>query len=726
MKEQNTSDKNLQALYEIGVALSAEQNIDTLLEKIVTVARKTTRAEGCTFYLCNENRSHLDFAVFQNERFNLDDIEVGSECGWPSLPLFLEDGSENHLNASVHCALTGQSINIHDVYNEQGYNFSNTLHFDQKIPGYRSKSMLLVPLHDLQGELIGVLQLINCREKDNDTICPFPQEAVEMITNLASQASIALVNARLIVRFEKLTSLGVALSAEKNLKTLLEMIADTARKFTHAEGCTVYLCNKEKKNLEFAVIQNEKLDINLVLENKKGSWPPIPLYDENGKENHVNVSAHCALTCKTINISEVYNEKGFDFKGTREYDAVTGYRTQSMLVIPMTDHEDEIIGVLQLINARKGVSGKICDFIIEDIQVVRGLASLAAVAVRNVLLIQGTENLLKSFVKCIAVAIDEKSSYTAGHVQRVAELTELIVRKINETKTGPFADIHFDDEQIEEVIMAAWMHDVGKIAIPQYVADKATKLETIFDRIELIAHRIEIIRRDREILHLKQLLASNGVTDADQTSPQQDDDLTLMYRFLEKSNIGREYMPDDDIAEIEQIGNISLEVNGVRKKLLNEEDITCFSIRTGTLTDKEKEIIKHHVDVSIKMLESLPFLKKWQHVPQIAGMHHEKLNGSGYPNGLDGTRISFPARILAVADIFEALTAADRPYKKGKTLSEVSEILEMMVKDLLLDESLCDFLIHSGIVSEYAEKYLAEKQKDTFCWKGQKVEIKKN
>ena len=712
-------ETGLQDLCRVGVALSEEKDINKLLEMIASVARRYTNAEGCTLYLCNEEKGCLDFSVVQNERLALYQTGPDRESDWPSVPLYLADGSENHNNVSAHCALTGQTVHISDVYHEAGYDFRSTREFD-RAAGYRSCSMLLVPMQDKQGGVIGVLQLLNARSKTDAAIIDFPEEAVGMVKTLASQASVSVVNVRLLNRLKKFTSLGVALSAEKNIYTLLEMIATMARQYTRAEGCTVYLCNEARDILEFAVIQNEKLDISLKMDGEKREWPLISLYLADGRENHRNVSAHCVLTREIISIQDVYSEDGFDFSGTRELDAISNYRSKSMLLVPLTDHEDEVIGVLQLLNARRGISRHVSEFSEEDIELVSGLASQAAVAVSNVRLVKGMEKLLNSFVQCIAAAIDEKSPYTAGHIQRVAGLTEMLVRGINATRTGPFADVHFSEEQREEINLAAWMHDIGKITTPEYVVDKTTKLETIFDRIELVRLRVELLRKEREIAGLRagQIPASGPGREAGEDGP----DLDRIFQFIRRANIGGEFMRDEDLAEIARIASLRFELDGESTPLLNENEVECCSVRKGTLTEAERQIINHHVAVGISMLESLPFLKKWARVPEYAGMHHEKLDGSGYPRGKRGEEISLPARILAVADVFEALTASDRPYTVGRNLSEALRIMELMVKESHLDGAICDFLVESGIVSQYVEEFLADKQQGHYCWKSKKYQ----
>lgn len=716
MIKEKSSVQGVKELCRVGVALSCEKDIDKLLETIVSVARHFTNAEGCTLYLCNEEQGGLDFAVVQNERLHIYQTGHAKKSDWSSIPLYNEDGSENHSNASAHCALIGKSIAISDVYHEKGFDFSSTRSFD-KVAGYRSRSMLLIPMLDNHDDVIGVLQLLNARSEDSGEICDFNLDAAEVVKGLASQASVAVVNVRLVNRIKKYTRLGVALSAEKDIQTVLQMIAEMARRYSHAEGSTVYLCNEEKNVLNFAVIQNEKLNIYYSKEDEKKEWPSIELYSKDGLENHSNASAHCALTRKTINIADVYDGGEFDFSGTKEFDAHSNYRSQSMLLIPMKDHEDEVVGVLQLLNARKGISRKICSFSEEDIPMVQGLAAQAAVAVSNVRLVQDLENLLKAFIKSIAAAIDEKSPYTSGHIQRVAKLTEMLVDRINQTDTDYFADTQFSKDKVDEISIAAWMHDVGKIATPEYIVDKSTKLETVCDRLEIIRLRIELMKRDQEIQQLRAKLPSTAVQEIFEEENNKTD-FDEMYRFLCQINIGGEFMTEKDLLRLKDIAAMSYRINGELFPLLNRNEVGCCAIPRGTLTDEERLVINHHVVVSSMMLNQLPFPKKWRCVPEYAGMHHEKLNGGGYPNGYAGDDISLPARILAVADVFEALTAADRPYKVGKKLSEAMQIMKFMADTEHLDKHLCDFLVESGVVAEYAEGYLDKNQIDSYIWRG--------
>lgn len=539
-------------------------------------------------------------------------------------------------------------------------------------------------------------------------------------------ANVRIFAERQLSHIYELVRIGLGLSAEKQLDRLLEMIVREARRFTNADGGALYIRNDEREVLDFAIVQNDSMGVHMGGTGLPVSWSSVLLYLPDGSENHKNVSAHCALTGKAINIPDVYAAEGFDFQGTKDFDASTGYRSQSMLVIPMRDHEDEIIGVLQLINARERETGVVAPFPEEEVEMATALASEAAVAVTNMRLVRGLENLLNSFIQTIADAIDEKSPYTAGHILRVAAMTECLVEKINSATEGPFAEVSFSPAEMAEIRMAAWLHDIGKITTPEFVVDKATKLETVFDRIELVRSRVEILKRDREIRRLKNLLATGGgIPSADLPSDEVDhSDLDEYLRFLEAVNYGGENLSEESLGRIRKIAGVGLTIGGKPMPLLDTDEVKNLSIRQGTLTEDERKRVGNHVNMSIRMLEGLPFPKKLRRVPLYAGLHHEKLDGSGYPKGLAANDIPLPGRIMAVADIFEALTASDRPYKRGKRLSEAMQILEQMVHDRKLDGDLCDLLVESGLVVEYARESLADWQIDDFEWRGKRYSVR--
>jgi HD-GYP domain-containing protein (c-di-GMP phosphodiesterase class II) len=512
---------------------------------------------------------------------------------------------------------------------------------------------------------------------------------------------------------KKLTQIGVALSSEKNLDRLLEMIIDGAMLFTHADGGTLYIMSDDESSLQFAIVQTGSLNIHMGGTSGKITWPPVPLQNSDGTFNYANVSASAALSGEVVNIPDVYDAKGFNFEGTRHFDRNTGYRSQSMLVAPMRNHENTIIGVVQLINAQDPSTGKVVPFSPESQSITESLASQAAVALTNHRLIHELQTLLESFIKTIASAIDEKSPYTGGHVRRVAELTMIIARKINEVQHGPFAAVSFDENQMEELRLAAWLHDVGKITTPEHIVDKRSKLETIYNRMELLQIRVELLRRQHEIEKLKR----SPVAEVPQEGPVIDDgafidELEADYQFLLKTNTGYEPVTQEHVERLKQIAERKYFVNSQSCPLLDRDELKCLSIRQGTLTCEERDIINNHARVTYKMLSQLPFPRKLRHVAEYAAAHHERMNGTGYPNGLKGDAISLQSRILALADVFEALTAKDRPYKKAITLSQAIKIIGFMVKDGHIDPDLFDLFVTERIYYDYVRRELMPEQLD--------------
>ncbi|MEF3191307.1 MAG: HD domain-containing protein [Campylobacterales bacterium] len=499
----------------------------------------------------------------------------------------------------------------------------------------------------------------------------------------------------------RLNEIGAALSAEHNLSKLLEMILIQAKKFTNADAGTLYLTSPDGKKLHFSVVQTDSLGIQMGGTHGEITWPPLPLYSEDGQPNRQMVAALCALEGRLINIDDVYNAEGFNFEGTKKFDAGTGYRSKSMLVIPMRNHEGEIIGVLQLLN-RLNERGEVISFSTDDEKTTMSLASQAAVAITNTQLVHDLETLLDSFIRAIAAAIDEKSPYTGGHIRRVAELAMMIAQAVNDDD-GIYKDVHYTEAQLKEIYFSAWMHDVGKITTPEHIIDKATKLKTVYDRIHTIETRYEVLKRDAYIAFLEGKITQEAYK-ASLAS------LSDEIEFIKGVNIGGEFMSDDKIARLQEIASRRIIIDGKERPLLDADELYNLSIRKGTLTDEERQKINDHAMMSYKMLNALPFPKKLRRVPEIAAAHHEKLNGKGYPLGLTADQISLEGRILALADIFEALTAADRPYKKAKTLDEVYKILSFMVKNYELDPDLVNFFYEHGLPLLYAQKELKPEQ----------------
>lgn len=534
-------------------------------------------------------------------------------------------------------------------------------------------------------------------------------EANWLINNIINNAIVNLktFSDSMIGHIKRLTDIGTALSSEAHTQKLLEMIVEYAMSFTNADGGTLYIMSEDKKHLEFEIVRNTSLKVKMGGSGEKISWPPVKLVNDAGKENHANVSAHVALTGKTVNIPDVYDIEGFDFSGTKSFDKRTGYRSKSMLVVPLRDHENEIIGVLQLLNALDVRTKSIVSFSPEAQTTTLSLASQAAIAITKNRLIHDLENLFEAFIRTIAKAIDEKSPYTGGHVKRVADLALMIAEKINEKKDGVYAGVSLTADQLKELRIAAWMHDIGKVTTPEYIVDKGSKLETKYDRIHEVCTRFEVFKRDAEIRFLKkkmELLENGNREDISRLEQEYAEELITIeenVQFIRAVNTGGEFLSDEKINKIKAIAKNTWLNNKESMPWLSENEVYNLSISKGTLTNEERDKIQDHVRLTEAMLKELPFPKKLSHVTEYASAHHETLNGTGYHKKLNGSQIPLQARILAFADIFEALSASDRPYKKGKTATEVKKILGFMAKDQHIDKDIYDLFFNDGLFLKY-------------------------
>ncbi len=608
----------------------------------------------------------------------------------------------------------------------------------------------------------------------------------------------------LLSRLSDLNSIGAALSSERDINRLLESILNAAMKITNADAGTLYLVDAQKQVLTFEILHNDSLDIRM----GGTSGEPIPFYPihlaVDGQPNHAMVVSHAALSGETVNIPDAYIAEGFDFSGTKKFDAKTGYRSRSFLAVPMRNHELEIIGVLQLINALDKTGGNVLQFSMDDQKLLESLASQAAIAISNRRLIQQLEELFESLISLINTAIDDKSPYTGGHCARVPALTMLLAEAANRTKQGALKDFSLTDKDRYELKIAGLLHDCGKITTPVHVVDKSTKLQTIFDRIHLIDTRFEVLKRDAEIELLRAELSSPPPSVPDETTSHSTDETTshptkqpedgcqvVGYKpasgqvagypplgegsqaspggrggalssnngmrtlplppgegwgggindkkstgsenvaslraaytariqqldadreFLRRCNIGGEKMVEADVARVQSIANYHWRnAQGERSDFLSAEEVENLTIRAGTLTTAEREIINHHIVATIKMLEALPWPNHLKRVPEYAGGHHERMDGKGYPKGLTREQMSVQARLMGIADIFEALTAKDRPYKEGKTLTESLTILGKFKENGHIDPDLFDVFIREKVYLTYAKQFLKPEQID--------------
>lgn len=509
-------------------------------------------------------------------------------------------------------------------------------------------------------------------------------------------------------RINRLTEVGIALSAELNLAVLLEKALHHARELTQADAGTIYLLHDGR--LHFRIVQNETLGV--FLGGAAGGairFAPVDLSPSN-------VSAQAALQGRTIRIDDVYESREYDFSGPRRYDAQTGYRSKSMLVVPMRNHEREIIGVLQLINHLDSQTRAVAPFPEFTVSLAESLASQAAVAITNASLIEETRDLFESLIRVLATAIDQKSPYTGNHVQRVAEFNLVLARAINAKREGKFADVKFSEKQLEEIRLSGWLHDVGKVVTPAWIMDKATKLEALLDRIVLIETRFGLIRRTFEVETLRRQLAMaregaapEAIDAAGAELAERCRVLAEEYEFLARSNQPGEFMEPAKVERVRQIAAKTYELDGQTLPYLTEDEVHNLSVARGSLTDEQMQIMRDHVAVTRRMLAEVPFKHHLSHVPLYASQHHEKLNGKGYPDGLKAEQLAMQARILAVADIYEALSARDRPYKQPMPEEKVLGILSKAAEFGEIDADVLRLLTEDGVHRQFEEEYAKAK-----------------
>ena len=521
----------------------------------------------------------------------------------------------------------------------------------------------------------------------------------------------------IISQFEKLTDIEIALSSEDNTTLLLEKILLGAISLTNADGGTIYRVLENSIKIE--IIHSNSLGIHLNSDTEHAiSLPHVALFDSTGTQNLKNVVSYSYHKDKTLNITDAYDTQEFDFQGTKSFDEKNNYRSISFLTVPLKNHAHDTVAMLQLINAIDPKTQEIIPFDPIAQRFCESLACQAATVLTKQELIITLEQMFESMISLIAHALDEKSPYNGGHCRRVPDLTMMIAEAAHNTGDGYLKDFSLSDADRYELKIAGWLHDCGKITTPEYVVDKAKKLETIFDRIALIETRFEILKRDAEITLLKAeidalkqdnpIIKNTNTVILKQQMDQIDDDL----EFIKVCNTGGEFMSQDKIDRLKQLQQKTWQLHGETLPFISANEFDNLSISRGTLNDDERKIINNHISVTITMLNSIQWPKHLKNVAAYAGGHHERMDGKGYPLGLTREEMPIQARAMAIADIFEALTASDRPYKSGKKLSEALFILEKMRQEGHIDPDLYDAFIAHNVHKKYAEIFLSPEQID--------------
>jgi HD-GYP domain-containing protein (c-di-GMP phosphodiesterase class II) len=495
-----------------------------------------------------------------------------------------------------------------------------------------------------------------------------------------------------VKQLQNLVSIGIALSTEKDRNQLLEMILAEARRISNADAGTLYLV--EGDTLRIMIMHNEKMGTYLGGKGEEIPLPPVPIKPEY-------VSGYVALSGKSVNLPNIKSTGRFNFSGPREYDKMTGYRTVSMLVIPLKNHLGEIIGVLQLINAIDETKKKVTSFNPIYQTVIEALSSLAAIALTNMKLVQEVEDLFESFVQVMVTTIEARTPYNATHTQKVYQLAYLIAMEINARQQGLFSEVFLTGERLKQLIMAAWLHDIGKIAIPLEVMNKATRLDhhlpLVLKRIDYAIEKIKTGSLENQVALWRNSQGAQAIQEEKACRSQVEILVQAKLLILKANNSGTIITPEIR-GELEALTKITFgDSNGQTAPLITPDELEQLSIPRGTLTDRERKTMEGHVLVTEKMLSKMTFPKKLLPVPELACMHHECIDGKGYPHGLKGEQIPLEARILGLADIFDALTASDRPYKKGLPVETALEIMCQMVREGKLDGQLWELFVEARI-----------------------------
>lgn len=525
---------------------------------------------------------------------------------------------------------------------------------------------------------------------------------------------------------------------------IIEKVMRVARKACDADGCFFFSVSDNKYiNLEYSRVNS--LNVGISGTENMAFFPSVFLPDVKNRSRKAP-SEYCALNREIINSPNIFQTTGIDTDLIAKFDDANNYSTISLLAIPLVDRKDNLLGVAQFTNA-KDANGKIISFTTEAQKVVLSVCKLITIALENKNQKEAYSQLLESFIEVLARAIDAKSPYTGSHCQRVPIIARLLATAAVQETTGNLKTFEMSPDDWYTLHIASWLHDCGKVTTPEYIVDKATKLETIFNRIHEIRNRFEILRRDAHIEYLQKRLNNIDTKQHLQAEfvakvKQFEED----FAFVAKCNTGDIELNDRDIARLEQISQIQFVryfnrmlglswaerdnvenkdfyVHPARENLLqnrkdqifgpyNRGELYNLEIRRGTINKEERDKINEHIVVTIDMLKALPFPKELSKVVEYAGAHHERIDGKGYPNGLTGDQMSVPAKIMAIADIFEALTANDRPYKEPKKLSEVLRIMQQMKHNGHIDPDLYDVFIRSKVYQDYAEQYMDKNQID--------------
>jgi HD-GYP domain-containing protein (c-di-GMP phosphodiesterase class II) len=497
-------------------------------------------------------------------------------------------------------------------------------------------------------------------------------------------------------QFRELNRIGIALSAEKDIERLQSFILTTMRQLTHADGASLWLKMDEDgtPKLFLASSQNHSIDKDTY------SAFTVPVDDKS-------VVGYTVTMGSSQIYDDAYNPPAGKPRGGKTFDAQFGYRTKSMLTVPMRNYKDEVVGAVQLINAKRrfetrltvdNVATEVISFLPDDVEMIESIASQAAVALDNKSLLDSIQALFDGFVQASVTAIEQRDPSTAGHSGRVERMTSAMARVINEIATGKFMDVNFTEDQLKELRYACLLHDFGKVGVREHILVKAKKL--VPGQLEVIQSRFEFIERSVQVKYATEKLEAmragqNGKT-VDEIDRRLEVELAQLRGWAQSIATANEpsVMPEDKASTLEFLSQQTyFDMSGRPHPMLEPQEFRFLSIRKGTLDPQERLEMESHVTHSFRFLTKIPWTPVMKGVPEIAYGHHEKLDGSGYPRGLAGDQIPLQARMMTIADIYDALTAQDRPYKRAVPTSTALDILHEEAGQGKLDRDLLELFI---------------------------------
>ncbi|MBD5519668.1 MAG: HD domain-containing protein [Lachnospiraceae bacterium] len=472
--------------------------------------------------------------------------------------------------------------------------------------------------------------------------------------------------------FEKILNIGISLSKEKDRNHMLIAILEKGMEVTNCDAGTLYLY--ENNELTFKLMKTLSKGINRGMNEPIDDMPPVPMEEKN-------VCSYSAIHREVVNIPDVYNSSRFDFSGPRKYDSLTGYRTKSQLVVPLENNENELIGVLQLINAMDE-TGNVIAFDPQYEIIIRSLGSMAAIELTNLSYVEALKMQIYSFVEALTTALEERTPYNALHTKNVEKYVCILADYITKLNRQGKCEEKFEARQIEQLRLAALLHDIGKMVVPLSIMNKATRLDK---EIEKIDERFKLLKALYEIDMLRGSITSEEYREIVA-------DLDEELEFIHKIDI-IDCVDDEAYEHICRLAvKKHVDKDGNVLPYLTEREVSCLSIRSGTLTMQERKEMENHVVMTSKILEKVQFYKGFSMVPKWVGAHHEYLDGSGYPKQLKGDELDLETRLLTVVDIYDALTASDRPYKDPISKEGAIDILKNMANRGKVDLKLVEWL----------------------------------